>query len=202
MEFTEAELSVLESGTQRLGLFFYLATTPAVRIWLGVGDIEPGTNAIDLTGQTYTGFGSLRDIPEFQQLLNGQAERIEFTLSGVSADILAIASAEDAPNVKGKDCALGFGLLSDDWSSLLAEIHWIRKYRADFLSVRQELSEDDENPIIRTVALSVGSRHTGRRRPALSFFTNQDQQRRSPDDKFCERTPLYSQEVTKRWPDL
>lgn len=202
MQFNATELSVLESGTQRLGLFFYLATTPAVRIWLGVGDIKPGKNAIDTTGQTYKGFGQLRDIPEFQQLLNGQAERVEFTLSGVSSDILAIAGADDAPNVKAKDCALGFGLLSDDWSQLLANIHWIRKYRADFLSARQELSEDLDQPIIRTVALSVGSRHTGRRRPALSFFTNQDQQRRSADDKFCERTPLYSQDVTKRWPDL
>jgi hypothetical protein len=45
-----AELAVLESGQQRIGVFFRLETDPIVRIWLGVGNIEPGVNAYDLTG--------------------------------------------------------------------------------------------------------------------------------------------------------
>ncbi|MBX6427133.1 MAG: hypothetical protein IRZ09_14555 [Variibacter sp.] len=200
--FSEAELQALEAGSARIGAFFFLDTTPAVRLWCGVGNIEPGVNAIDATGAAYKGLGALADVPEFQQLLNGHAERVEFTLSGVSADVLEIASAEDAPAVKGRLCALGIGLMTEDWSALLGPVHWLRRYRADFLAVRQDVADDPGQPVVRTVVLSVGSLTTGRRRPALSFFTDQDQQRRSPGDRFCERTPLYSQEITKRWPDF
>lgn len=203
MVLSEAEIAALDGGSFRVGYFFRLATDPVVRLWLGVGNIKPGVDAIDSEGDgaTYKGFGEITNVPAFRQLINGQAERIEFTLSGVSEEILQVASQQDAPNVKGKDCALGFALMDDGWQ-LLGGIKWVRRYTADFLGINQSLTEDPDNPIIRTVVLSVGSIMTGRRRPGLSYFTDQDQRRRSDTDKFCERTTLYTQERRKSWPKV
>lgn len=202
MELSIEELAALDGGSFRVGYFFRLATDPVLRLWLGAGNIEPGVNAIDLTGATYSGLGQVVNVPSFRQLINGQAERFEITMSGVSADILQIASEEDAPNVRGKECAIGFALMDDDWQ-LLGQIRWIRRYIADFLSISQGITDDPANPIIRTVTLSIGSLMTGRRRPGLSYFTDADQKARStasPADRFCERTPYYVQEVRKAWP--
>lgn len=202
MDLTAAELTALDAGTQRIGIFFYLATTPAVRIWMGVGKMEPGVNAIDLTGQVYNGFGELIDVPVIRTLVNGAAERMEFALSAVSQQVLDLA-ANDAEEVKNKEGALGFALMDSDWQ-LIGPVHWVRHFVADFLSLRQAVKEELDGAVIRTVMLSVGTQTTNRRQPALSFFTNQDQQRRagSPPDRFCERVGLYRQEVTKVWPDF
>lgn len=195
MDLSVAELAALDAGNVRIGLFFRLATTPVIRLWLGIGKIEPGVNALDLTGATYTGMGELRNVPEFNQLINGQAERVEFTISGVSGDVLALASAE-ANDVKGKEVALGFGLMDSEWS-LIGAVRWSRLFIADFLAIKQEPTDD---AIVRTLTLSCASVMTGRRRPGLSYFSDADQQRRYPGDKFFERVPRYAQEIRKPWP--
>jgi hypothetical protein len=197
----DAEYAALDGGSYRIAYFFRLATDPVVRLWCGVGKIEPGINAIDETGAVYIGFGEITDIPAFRQLINGQAERVDFTLSGVTPEILQVASEQDAPNVKGRDCAIGFALMDDGWQ-LMGQIKWIRRYTADYLGISQTVTENPQDPIVRTVTLSVGSLMTGRRRPGLSYFTDQDQKRRSPTDRFCERTTLYTQERRKKWPKV
>lgn len=198
MTFSENELAALESGVQRIGIFFRLDTDPIVRLWLGFGNIEPGVNVYDLTGAEYVGFGELKDVPAFSQLLNGAAERVQFSYSGVSGDVLAIASGDDAEQVKGKPTDVGFALLDRSWQ-MLGPVHWNAHYIADFLSIQQDPAGPTEQ-IIRTVALSCGTRFTGRRRPGLSYFTDQDQKARHPGDEFCSLVGRYAHGFDKAWP--
>ncbi len=197
--FNTAELAALRSRNFRMATFFRLDTDPVVRLWLGFGSIEPGVNRYDLTGAEYMGFGEIQNVPAAKQLINGKAERVEFTLSGVSGDILAIASGGDADQVKGKRVSVGFALMGSDWQ-LLGPVKWTQNYTADFLTIQQSVTDDPEQPIVRTVSLSCGSLLTARRRPALSYFSNQDQQNRHPGDRFCERTPAYANGFAKNWP--
>lgn len=199
MIYNSAESAALEAGSQRIGLFFRLETTPVVRLWLGFGTIEPGVNRYDLTGAEYRGFGEIQNVPAVKQLINGKAERVEFTLSGVSGDLLRIASGGDSQQVKGKRVAVGFCLMGPDWQ-LLGPVKWIQNYTADYLRLDQSVSEDPSQPIVRSITLSCGSLLTARRRPALSYFSNQDQQKRYPGDRFCERTPVYANGFAKSWP--
>lgn len=199
MNLNDAELAALESGKQRIGVFFRLETDPVVRLWLGFGKINPGVNAYDLTGAVYRGFGEIQNIPAFNQLINGKAERVEFTISGVSGEILTIASGGDAQQVKGKRVAVGFALMGGDWA-LLGAVKWCANYTADYLSIQQAATDDPMNPIVRTISLSCGSLLTARRRPSFSYFTDQDQQARFPGDRFCERTPAYANGFNKTWP--
>lgn len=198
MDLSDDELAALESGLYRIGVFFRLDTDPVVRLWLGFGKIEPGVNAYDVSGAVYNGFGEIQNVPAFSQLLNGAADRVEFQLSGVSGDVLAIAAAGDADEVKGKQTAVGFALMGPNWA-LLGGIHWCAYYVADFLAIEQQPTDASGN-IVRTIALSCGTRFTGRRRPSLSYFSDADQQTRFPGDLFCSLVGNYAHGFNKTWP--
>jgi hypothetical protein len=193
MPLTADEIAVLESDTQKIGIFFRMETTPIVRVWLGVGDINPGANAYDAGGAIYSGLGQLLDVPALSQLINGVADRITFHASGVSPETLALTSAES--NVKGASVAIGVAIFGASWQQLGAP-KWLFRGRADYVALQQN---SDASGVKRVIELSVGSLFTGRRRKGLSFMTDQDQQARHPGDRFCERTALYS-DVTKVWP--
>lgn len=199
MVFTTAELAALQAGTQRLGAFFRLATSPAVTIWLGVGRIKPGVNTLDTAGiDMYYGFGQLVAVPAFQQLIGGKAQRVEFVMSGVSAKVLALASL-DASAIHFKTCSIGFGIMDSNWQ-LLGPIHWCFNGTADFLRVSVIPASDETSQTTRNITLSVGSQFSGRRRRGMSYWTDQDQQLRSPGDRFCERTVTIAELAIKSWP--
>lgn len=197
MNFNGAELAALDSSNFRLGVFFRLATDPVVRLWLGFGNIEPGVNAYDLSGALYRGCGELLDVPAFRQLLNGAAERVRFGFSGVSGDVLSIAAGE-ASIVKGKAVAVGVGIMAQGWT-LIGEIRWCAFYVADYLSIDQSAAAPGQ-AVTRSVGLSCGSRFTGRRRPSLSYLSDQDQQARYPGDLFCNLVGNYAHGFSKQWP--
>ena len=198
MTLTDDELTALDADRVNIGIFFRLETDPVVRIWLGFGPINPGVNVLDTEGAEYNGFGELSEVPNFNQLLNGSAERVDFTLSGVSGDLLTIASGDDAQQVKGKRVTVGFALMDSDWS-LIGSVHWCALYIADYLSIDQQPSGVGEDPV-RTISLSCGSRFTGRRRPSFSYFSDQDQVARFPGDRFCSLVSLYAHGFNKQWP--
>jgi hypothetical protein len=199
INFNDAELAALASGIHRIGIFFRLDVDPVVRLWLGIGTIRPGVNVYDPDGAEYLGFGEVTDIPPFKQLTNGAAERVTFTLSGVSGQVLQIASGGDAQQVKGKRAAYGFALMDEEWA-LLGPVHWCANYTADFLSIAQDVVGDPTSPIVRTISLSCGTLLTARKRPGLSYFSNADQQARFPGDRFCERTSVYANAFNMAWP--
>jgi hypothetical protein len=92
-------------------------------------------------------------------------------LSGVSGDVLAMASGGDAEQVKGVRCAYGFAVMDQAWA-LLGPVHWCANYTADYLAITQEPVEEIGGVIVRTVTLSCGTVLTGRKRPAYSYFSN------------------------------
>lgn len=199
MNFNNDELAALESGAHNIGVFFRLDVSPTVRIWLGFGDIKPGLNVLDGDGAIYRGFGAIQNVPSFKQMINGQAERVEFTLSGVDEEILRIASSDDAEQVKGKRTSVGYALMGKSWN-LLGPVRWPANYYADFLSVRQVSTDDPAQPIVRTIGLSCGTLFTARRRPSYSYFSDNDEKARFPGDRFCERVSVYANGFTKTWP--
>lgn len=197
MTFTDAEIDALHDGAPRIGLFLRLEVDPVLRCWLGVGSIDVGFDVLDAGGATYRGFGQMLNLPVFQQLINGAAERVELKLSGGDDGILALANFSG--EVKGKRCDIGFALFDEAWA-LLGSIHWCRHYVADFLAMEVSPASDPDQQTTKTATLSIGSLMTGRRRRGLSYFNNQDQQARSPTDLFCERVAKYSVLAQKLWP--
>jgi hypothetical protein len=197
---TAAFDDALASGNPRIGIFFRLGITMAdgepFRMWLGIGDCEAGIDAEDGDGAIYKGMGEMLNVPAFQQLINGVAERVSFSLSGVPPRAVELASAE-ADDVRGVALNIGLAVFDQDWQIVESPI-WLKRFVVDFLTLQREQQGTD--PAIYTLALSARSIFTGRRRPGLSFFTDEEQQRRSPGDRFCEHARRYAQLEAKAWP--
>jgi hypothetical protein len=158
--------------------------------------VRAGIDAADGSGEIYSGMGQMLNVPAFQQLINGVAERVNFQLSGVPQKVVDLASG-GADEVKGVALNVGLGVFNAEWQ-LAGQPLWLKRFTVDFLTLQRQQQGSEE--AIYTVALSARSVFTGRRRPGLSFFTDEEQQRRSPGDRFCEHARRYAREETKAWP--
>lgn len=156
-----------------------IATPEPGRIWSGVGNLEIPADAVEGAPAVYLGAGELLSVPDFQQLINGVAERLEFAVSGVSDETLRFA-LEDAPDVRNAPIYVGRIDFDENWQQL-GPVEWEATFRADCLTVDSEASGGRRT---RTIKLSAGSADTGRTYAPVSFFTDSDQRRRSPTDTF------------------
>ena len=174
----------------RLAIFLRLETEPVVRFWAGVGDFTLPADAVETAGGTYTGAGELLDIPPVQQLINGLADRVTFTLSGVPAHMMALAEA-DAEAVRGARVNLGYVKLGEDLQPARAT-RWVWEGEADAVPLSKVAG-------VRTIGLSVGTLQTDRTRGSLETYSPVNQRRRSPTDKGCDFVSLYHQGSTQQW---
>lgn len=193
---SDEDAQALGKGTVRLAVFVHVVLAPTpLRLWFGLGDFEIGADAIDTTGGVYRGLGELNGLPVLSQLINGVCERVEFSISGVSAEALRLAD-EDADEVRGASVHVGLSGLDRDFQPLTAPM-WLWEGEADTPRFSWDTSSD---PQVRTISLSVGSAMMGRRRPRYRNFTGVEQRRISADDAFCDRVPVYSRGSTRKWP--
>lgn len=172
---------------------FRLEANPPYFMWSGVGDLVVQGDALAPGVSTYRGFGALLDMPVVQQLINGTADRVEFTASGVDAETLALADDED---VRGATVRIGSLALGSD-SQPYGMVEWEWEGVADVVSI--DSSADESGNRVRSVSLSVGSADTARSRSDLAFFTDAEQRKRSPDDAFFDHVGQISSGVTRRF---
>lgn len=183
------------SGTgPRAAIFLRIDSSPVVALWLGFGDIDVPINTLDVAGQTYQGLGLLVGIPELSMLLNGVAERVDFTLSGIPQAAIE-ASEAGAAAVRNKAVNVGVSTMDDDWQ-LSGDILWLWDGRADVLTASMRAESDGSQTY--TIQLSVGTSNTGRARPDFATWTDAQHQRAHPGDTFFAHVP--PPEKTKRWP--
>lgn len=161
------------------------------RIWSGAGNLVIPADIVEAAPATYLGAGELLSVPDFQQLINGVAERVEFTVSGVSEETLRLA-LEDAPGVKNCGIYLGRVDFDSDWQIIAVE--WEATYRADVLSVESEAASGAR---VRTIKLSVGSDDTGRSYAPASYFTPADQRLRAADDDIFDHVPAMNRGISR-----
>lgn len=197
MNLHELVQAQIDGQQIRMSFLMRIATEPRVRIWGGAGDLEIPADFVETEGGIYSGFGTLVSVPAVSTLMNGTAQRLEFALSGVDDQIVALADL-DAEEVRSKDVNLGMQFFTEDWQPA-GPVMWIWDGEADVLKT-SSVGAPGTPDRARSIRLSVGSIMTGRRRPRLNFFTRAQQRRRSPLDAFCDRTGLYSQGTEIKWP--
>lgn len=198
MILTAAELAALDAGSCNFGAFFRLETDPVVALWLGFGDIKPGVDTYDPGGtQIYKGFGTLMGVPAFQQLIGGKAESLDLNLNSFDPNIVALAMS-DADSVKLKPCRLGTAIMDHLWN-LVGPIRWPFNGTAQFIKIRVQPAGSPGDATLKTVSLRVASQFSGVGRRGASYWTQYDQDRRSPGDRFCERASSTT-DFEKVWP--
>lgn len=169
-----------------------IAAVPVARIWSGIGNLTIPADAVESAPATYSGAGELLEVPNFQMLINGVAERLEFSVSGVSAEVLALA-VQESESTKGASVHLGRADFDADWQ--LIGVEWEAIFRADFITVKRG---GGASPT-RTISLSVGTADTGRSYAPSAFFTDAEQRLRSPTDRAFEYVSGITQGTTRRF---
>lgn len=197
LDWSTAAQAQLAGGTVRPAFFLLLKSEPTIRVWSGIGDFALEADNIETEGGEYLGFGELQNLPQLKQLINGQADRVDFTLAGaaVNRDVVRLAS-EEADSIRNKTLHLGMLVLGADLQPV-SPVAWLWHGEADTLTLTRD---DSQGQPVRSMTLSAGSMFARRRRPGISFWTDHDQRQRSSDDAFCDRVAIYSAGTTKTWP--
>lgn len=184
-------------ATYRESFIVRIACDPPALFWTGFGDLPLVTDAVIPDDVIVQGAGDLINIPDFQQLMNGTAERINVVLSGVSAGALRLA-VEDAATVSGAPVDIGRIDFDSDWQQDGA-VEWEATFEARKLSVSRPSSNDDG--ATRTITLVIVAGESTRSRSQNAHFTDADQRRRpgSEDDAICDHVAEMAQGISRRW---
>jgi hypothetical protein len=160
---------------------FRLEANPPAYLWSGVGDLDvPGDALVGSATTRYSGIGTLTGIPVLQNLINGTADRAEFTLSGVDALAMQYAH-EDSGTIPGSIVRIGSVPLGDD-GQVAGPTDWEWEGVADTIAVSSQ--GQDGGGRVRSVTISVGTATVARSTASLSSFTDAIQRQLFPTDAF------------------
>lgn len=181
-------------ATYREGYIFRIATSDPALFWSGYGDLLIPADSVVPDPAIALGAGELVNIPDFDQLINGTAERMEFTLSGVRDRTIAFAQ-EEAAEVPGAQVDIGRMDFDEDWQPVGA-VEWEWRGEGKSLSVDSKSTGTGRERMIKLV-VAAGS--TSRTRAPISYFTDADQRRRSSDDGFFSHIAGITAGTSRRW---
>ncbi|WP_370677643.1 hypothetical protein [Pleomorphomonas sp. PLEO] len=185
----------LDGGTGSIGYFFrVLGDGLTLRLFFGINTVEYGF-ATDPGGSRYKGAGRILDIPDFDGLLNGIAETVEWSISGIPEDLTEYL--KEIPNVEGADILLGYCPMDHRGQPRMRIVpEWAGT--GDYVSYEIAAVKEGEQRRFK-LALTTHTGNESRRTPRKSAFTQAEQQIEYPGDQFFFRSHLYNQTRLKIW---
>ena len=183
-------------GSHQLGIFLRIDTDPGLHLWFGVNDIPANFDSIDPTGTVYLGGGRLIGVPTLEVLVNGTADSIEFTLSGI-APSEAGKLLDSIPQVRGAAVNLGITTL-DQYFQPMSSIVPIWEGTASHVGESSPAVPTGQSVSV-TLSLAVVSGEATRSRPARVFWSSAHQKAISSTDKFCDETSRLARGVAPTW---
>lgn len=196
MWITEEIALAIAAGSVRPIMLMRIEGDPDARAWTGVGDLAIAADEIEpVEGAIYQGVGLFADWPPIEVLLNGEAGRLSFQLSGIDATAQELFERELA-DLEGAPCDIGMAFL-DERQQMVATQRWIS---APEIEDAEHSQDRVPGGLTRGVAVGMIYGSQDRRRPLYAYYSPPDQAARSPGDLFCERTPLYNADHTVSWP--
>lgn len=187
---TPEQAAAAAESTVRIALLVELQFRSAtMRLWDGAGKKT-------VAGVEWQGVGGFGSVEGLQQLRTTESQKITLKLSGVTADMIALAKASRA-DVEGRPCYIWTQLFDADWQPVGPRIATYRGLMQRIKLERQGARDLDGG--MRACALEVENPFAARARPPNGRYTDADQQSRYPGDTFCSYVPLQ-QGMTLRWP--
>lgn len=178
----------------RVSWLLRIDSDPVCYLWTGFGPLDTPPDEIDPAGARWLGAGHIIAIPALRALIGGEAERVNFTLSGVSAETMRLAR-EDKATVRDAETRIGRVEFDHDWQ-LIDGVRWDWLGTADALKIQHRYADEGS---VRSIILMVGGADTTRSNPRFTFWTDASQRLRSPTDAFCDHVAMISQGVTRRF---
>lgn len=196
MEFFPSDIIEEMRGSHQLGIFLRIGTTPPLHMWFGINDIPARFDSIDPDGTVYMGGGKLVGIPTLEVLVNGTADSVDFTLSGIDP-VTASKTLDSLPAVRGAPVQLGITTL-DQYYQPMSAILPVWHGTASHTGEQSPARATGEKATL-TLALAVVSGEATRSRAARTFWSSAHQKAISPTDKFCDGTSRLARGVQPTW---
>lgn len=178
----------------RESFVFRLETDTPAMFWTGHGDLVLPADLVLDAPALVLGGGHLVNLPDIDQLINGTAQRVEITLSGVTEECLALA-LDEAPQVPDAPAYIGRLEFDEQWQ-LVGPVVWEWYGRGVNLSVGSEQGDEGRS---RTLTLVLAAGETLRSRSPLAYFTDSDQRRVYPTDSFFSNVAKINSGTSRRW---
>lgn len=191
------DIAAIFRGSHQLGVFLRLGTDDPVRLWLGVNDIPAQMQSIEAGSEIYYGGWRLQDVPDLEFVINGVADRADFTLSGIDPDTRALSNL-DAVDVRGRDFHIGVTALDDHFQPVSPILPLVTG-RASLITERMLPAGETEDRTI-SLTLSVGFGITTRGRQSQSLWSSAHHKADYPTDLFCDATARLERGVYPTWP--
>lgn len=182
-------------ASHRESILFRIDCDPPAFLWSGIGNLFIPADGVLPTGAIALGGGELITVPDFQQLIGGTVERLDFTVSGVDEETTRLA-LEDAPSVRGARVDVGTVTFDTNWQ--IASVSWEQVFEARSLTISRPQS-DGNGQTTRSVTLTIVQGPSTRGRANIAFFTDADQRRRSSDDAIFSNVAGINTGTSRRW---
>lgn len=185
-------------GSHQLGIFLRIDTDPALHLWFGVNDIPAGFDSIDPDGTVYLGGGRLIGVPQLEILVNGTADSVDFTVSGVDPTTGA-KMLDSLPAVRSAAVQMGLTTL-DDYFQPMGAVIPIWTGTASHVGETSDAAQGESSPTL-TLSLSVVTGEATRSRPSRTLWSDAMQKALSPTDDFCKQVQRLARGVQPVWPN-
>lgn len=197
MDFYPSDIIEETRGSHQLGIFLRIGTTPPLHMWFGVNDIPARYDSIDPEGTVYMGGGKLVGIPTLEILVNGTADSVDFTLSGIDPVTGSKALDSLPSDLRGAPVQLGFTTL-DQYYQPMSAILPVWTGTASHPGEQSPARASGEKATL-NLSLAVVSGEATRSRAARTFWSSAHQKAISPTDKFCDGTSRLARGVQPTW---
>lgn len=185
-------------GDYNLGVFIRVGLASPLRLAFGVNDVAITVPVVDPGGTVYLGAGIFLDIPQLEILLNGLADKVSFSLSGISPEV-ANELLDSTTEVLGAPVMVGLAPLDAQWQPL-SQIVPMWTGTADYMSCQMQAERDPGKSRVYSVTLMTVAGDTSRSSADLTTYSDQTQKRLYPTDRFFERVKNYFLGITVTWP--
>lgn len=164
-------------------LFRFDFASQTMRVWPGFGDLVAG-------GFTWQGLGRATEVSDMALGPGFSGDAIEITLSGVDAEIAALA-LDQSDEVYGRRALIYAQALGADWAPIDAPVI---VYGGVMDTMKVSLSPSEG-----TIKLRLESILAAKYRPPYGSYTHFDQQKRHAGDNGLERVAILV-DHTASWP--
>lgn len=179
-------------GSHSLGIFLRIDTDPPLHVWFGIEDKPANFDSIEPSGTIYTGGGQFIGMPTLEVLVNGSADRVEFTISGIDPETGASMLAS-IPEVRGRSVHIGLTTL-DKYYQPMTNVIPIWEGMASHPSENAAATQSNQNQTL-TLSLAVVTGEATRSRPSRALWSSPHQKAISSTDKFCDETARLARGV-------
>lgn len=173
----------------------FIASTPSVRLWTGTANFKLGPSGPDTAGGLYQGLGIMVQVPRLTIPLNGAYKGHTFSMSGVSAQMMAALNA-DRDAIRGARIVFARLELDADLNPVAAPV-WLWTGWIDSPRVQREGGVD---PPTRTVGLVCATGAVRRGVRKFAYYTPSQQALVDPADTACMNVPTYAVGTTVIFP--